>query len=96
MAEKKQYQDIIVSFGLIRQHTVCTPSITDKRAEKSSPFGPKGDVHGLRYSRFAVGGLQLHLECLTHEPLLLVQCPGWIREPEPVVCQRNGILQFGI
>jgi len=34
----------------------------DKRAEKSSPFGPKGEASGLRYSRLAVGGLQLRLE----------------------------------
>ena len=35
---------------------------TDKSAENISPCGPNGDFHGPRYSRFAVDGLQLHLE----------------------------------
>jgi len=48
-------------------------SITDKRPEKISPFGPNGELHARRYSRFAVGGLQLHLEGLGHEAFRLVQ-----------------------
>jgi len=42
----------------IQYATIIMAEIT----EKVSPFGPNGDFHGLRYSRFAVGGLQLHLE----------------------------------
>ena len=44
--------------------------------EKISPFGPSGDFHGLRYSRFAVPRDSFTSKCLSHESLRLVQYPG--------------------